>query len=176
MYAAAATPPTNASTSPTRACPDTVKSTPDTTSTPPKASTRPATTPRLNRSPRSSCHATTQAICRHTIAVADATEVSVSEVTQVPKWTASARPEAQTSRSERPRTSASSSRRPATTPGATNMVANPLRQNEMASGGTTIAAISGPDNDTAITPTAISSRVRTGPLWAYLDWRCCGRL
>ena len=40
--------------------------------------------------------ATTQAICRHTMAVLEATEVMLKEVTQVPKWSASAGTDATT--------------------------------------------------------------------------------
>ena len=97
-------------------------------------------------------------------------------VTQVPKCTASATPASSVSRSVRPRTSGSSSRLRDATATPMPAVANPLRQNAIASGGTTIAAINGPDNDTPTTPTAISSRVRTGPFSARAVSLGCGSL
>ncbi len=161
VYAAAAMPPTNASASPTIARVDTVKSTPDTTSTPANANPRPTTTLAPYLSPCTSCQATIHASCRVTSAVADATEVSVSDDTQVAKCRASAAPEMMTSRRRRPFSAASSSRRRVTAVGASAIVANALRQKAIASGGTTAAAINGPDSETAKTATASRRSVRT---------------
>ena len=147
-----------------------MKSTPDTTRTPPKARASPVTTRLLNRSPRVSCQTTIQTSCRHTSAVAEATDVSVSDVTQVAKCTASIAPDSSTSRSSRPVRSRSSARRRTTAAGAIAAVAKALRQNAIASGGTVAAAISGPESDTATTPTAISRSVRTGEQSGTLAW------
>src|SRR5512139_240736 len=179
MYAAAAAPPRRARRSPASARAEREKSTPETTSTPVNATTRPRTTPAPNRSPRRICQATTHAIWSDTIAVADATEVSVSAVTQVAKWTASASPDAATRSSCREPSEVSSRRRVESAEGARTTVAIALRQKAMASGGTTMAAIIGPDMETARTPTAISSRVRTRaillqPIGASV-WQARGR-
>ncbi len=164
VYAAAAAPPTRASASPSSASVDRLKSTPVTTSTPPKASARPTSTRTSKRSPRTSCHATIHASWRQTIAVADATDVSVRDVTQVAKWIASMTPDSSTRPRRRPVSSRRSPPRRATTAGAIATVANALRQNAMASGGTTASAINGPDSETATTATAISRSVRSGPV------------
>ncbi len=98
------------------------------------------------------------------MAVADATDVRVREVTQVPKCRARAAPLATTRPSGRPRSPDSSSRRWTATPGESATVAKAFRQKAIASGGTTIAAINGPESDTATTPTASRRRVRTAPI------------
>jgi len=97
-----------------------------------------------------------------TSAVEEATDVYVSDGTQVAKWAASSAPAAaETSTNLRFMARSSRHRRSSTT-GAVNSAPRALRQKAIASPEAAVAAIKGAEVETATTPTAIRIRSRPG--------------
>jgi len=136
--------------------------------TPANARPRPTMTLGGNRRPPRREKTAIHAACRHTSAVAAATDVSVSERMKHTKWKARATPAA---------ADQTYSRRPSrlncpgcriATGAAMTTAARALRQNAMARAVTelpaSVAAMSGPDEDTPRTPSAAMRRV-TGSLY-----------
>ena len=122
----------------------------------------PSQTCRLTGSPRSLLISADHTGCVATRAVALATDVYDRAGIQVAKCSASSSPAARARRRSRRSRPRSSALRRSITTGARTTLAMALRQKAIAKAGATVAAISGPEVDTAIRATTIRPRSRVG--------------
>ena len=122
------------------------------------ASTMPAHAVRLIEAPRDRAISAAHAGWVATNAVDDATDVKRKLVIQVAKCAASSSPAPAINRHSKPRSVRSLVARRNTVTGNSAVAAPAFRQNAIAIAGAAVAAINGPDVETAITATAIKSR------------------